>query len=357
MTDTWVFEFYNLYIPIGSTYENPVHGFRIEPLDEIEKFEENRKGSQSEYNSGLWRTAKVYVDAEDREKATEIATEVSLVFSFAQKRNVIYSRHYKEDNPDEFRVPSLVYPEIGNDNPVLINTTFGRKHRNSKLSHGFTCFLDRAFHRLREMTEDEYQDIYAALSLYEETLSTSFLPLTFLLSWFAIERLANSNYHDYLQNTGNHMFTDEEKDNFRDDLKDFIDSKYQTEELSWKQKKRLKDSLVKNFLYEHSTEEKIRLYVEEHLNLDVEGRELRELIKHYKGIRSPLVHHFRDDRLIDNPREAYKLQKVLEDVILRELGVDHYLERTLHLKQMQKPRINFQERNLGEAKYNLNLDS
>lgn len=66
---TYVFDFYNRYIPGGHQSENRPKRIRIEPLAQAEEFAEKRREDDSKYAEGDWRTAKCYTTADDESEA------------------------------------------------------------------------------------------------------------------------------------------------------------------------------------------------------------------------------------------------------------------------------------------------
>lgn len=81
MPETLVFDMQNLYIPKDEVYESEKFPIRIEPVERVEKFEDNRREEDSKYRTGYWPTAKCFIEA-DEDRAVELAEWLTYIYSF-----------------------------------------------------------------------------------------------------------------------------------------------------------------------------------------------------------------------------------------------------------------------------------
>lgn len=107
MTKTYVFDFYNLYIPRYKNYENKEFGIKIIPLKFAEEFEKNRTKFSKPYFRGGWKTAKCFIKAETEGGAREIADWLEFLYSFAQSRSVFFTSWYEYKKGKKYNPPKL----------------------------------------------------------------------------------------------------------------------------------------------------------------------------------------------------------------------------------------------------------
>ena len=94
----------------------------------------------------------------------------------------------------------------------------------------------------------------------------------------------------------------------------------------------VKKSITRNFLYEHSTLEKMILYFC-HLDLGFDNKKLRTMLGKLIGVRGDLVHNLNSKSLSKTPLLLAYLQWITEDVIFRILGFDKNMQNKLLLNQ------------------------
>ena len=94
MKQTFVFNFYNLYIPKGRPYINKELGIKVFPLKLAEDFEKNRRSSTSPFYRNGWKTAKCHIKAQEEDDARKYASWLEFLYSFAQSRSVFFLRCY-----------------------------------------------------------------------------------------------------------------------------------------------------------------------------------------------------------------------------------------------------------------------
>lgn len=333
MAETYVFDFFNLYIPDGLDYTNEWRDIRIEPLKVAEEFEEERSNMGSKHQNQYWKTAKAYIHASE-EEAKEIATWIGYIYSFAQLRSIYWRTCYPYKKGYSHRYSRTVMPKpLKNRGPPLISGII--EDNGPFYTPDLSEFIDTGIETLRDYNEDERSNAIATIDMYLSARSESQMSARFLYLWIAIERNANRNYKSFINATGNEIFTNDERNRLQKHLSSFLD-----ENLPKKQAEFLKNRLSKNYLYEHSTTEKVRFYLE-YIAGEFDDNELREILEIGKQIRNPIVHNFYGDRLAENIGLLQQLQKMLSFVIFELLGVGENLQKRLLLTHLKKPKVSY----------------
>lgn len=325
----YVFEFFNVYLPEGTVYENEEYSILIEPVDWIETFEEERREPESEYADGYWHTADCYIEAgEDRVK--ELAEWLSFIYSFAQKRDVRWTKYYPLNNPEdkktiptyEFRVDNTTLPEI-------------KFVHGPDAKPGIGDFVDVALETLDSASGQQQSRIIGGLMLFIKAAGESHWPTRFLFLWMVLESNANDNYYDYLQDYGEPIFTEGEIETIRDSaLEEFQDvfDERQLEHLAY--------VLGQSHIYEASSKTKIKIYLE-YLDIGFDIKEVLELIETARGIRNVVAHRNDDERLMNNHDIVVDLRKIVFYVLLRELGVDEQMQQRVFYPNILGPEIEY----------------
>jgi len=192
MLTTYVFEFFNLYIPKDEKYYNNEYGIKIIPNEFAEEFEKNRKNLSSKYRYGAWYTADCYIDAKKIEDAKKIANWINFIFSFAQSRNVLFHKYYeKEKGKEHSTVESKFIPIRENHNHDLI---YGIFLNASRYDRDISLFVDIALKTLKESTEEKLKLVNNTVYSYLESKNAMVIELQFLINWIALEKLSNDYY-------------------------------------------------------------------------------------------------------------------------------------------------------------------
>lgn len=212
MADRFIFEFQNLYIPEDEVYDSAEFPIRIEPVEGVEQFEEERSEDDSEYRTGYWLTARCFIEA-DEDRAQELAEWLTFVYSFFQNRDVRWNTYYPEDSPDEMRRLSTArFPldntewrfvrQVHETGPVF-NANIGR-------------LVDVALKTLDEADESHRTDILRNISLHLQAEASKFMMLKFLFRWIVLEANADRYYNRHMASQRKYLFDDKEKEQVRE---------------------------------------------------------------------------------------------------------------------------------------------
>lgn len=217
---TYVFDFYNLYIPDDHEYTNADLGIRIESLVQAEAFEEGRPDGGSKYTSGDWTTAKCYIDAADEDMALRRADWLAFLYSFAQRRRAYWDSYYpySEGYAGETERDVLI-PRIKNDKLPIIQgiTGFGLSRIDP--------FIDASLNRLDAADEDMRSDILSTVNLFLNSAARGLFSAKFLFAWIGIERTSEWNYEEWVNLPGNELVTDDERAVIKDGITDVLQDK------------------------------------------------------------------------------------------------------------------------------------
>ena len=327
MKRTYVFNFYNLYIPRREQYKNDEFGIRITPLKFAEEFAKYRRSFAKPYYRGGWKTAKCFIKAENEEDAKKLAFWVEYIYSFAQSRSVYFLAWYEYRRGKKYSSfqSRFVVP---------------RENRFSELLHGVSIkgpfytrniasFVDVSLRTLNESNKGKLKNILTAINSYNISHSETVWELKFLICWIVLEKLANTHY-DKLKSKSQ-LFSKIEKKVIKSSLSKTLDKNLKRDKrLSF-----LKRSITRNFLYEHNTFEKVRIYLES-LDLGFENRKLNAMLKSLIRVRVGLVHRLDSALLKREPQLLFYLQTIMENVIFRLLGVSKQMQSKFLLSQYNR---------------------
>ena len=324
MKKTYVFDFFNLYIPKGKKYVNKELGIRIVPLKFAEAFENERTKLSSPFSKDGWKTAKCYITAKNEDIAMGLAGAIEFLYSFAQNRSVFFTRWYKYNKGKKFfSIHSKFIEPRENRLSELIH---GVKTRGCFYSRDISIFIDISLKTLTDATLYRNTEILTTIHAYNISESQMTQELKFLIAWIALEKLTNNHYNKY--KSKNKLFT-------KGELKIIKGKLEKTLKKCLKKDERLPmitRSITRNFLYEHNTHQKILRYLDS-LDLGFDKEKVNKLFVSLIGIRAKLVHNLNSTSLAKKPQYLYYLQKIMEIVIFRLLGIDKSLQEKFLLNQ------------------------
>ncbi len=322
MNRTYVFDFYNLYIPKGKPYSNKPLGIRIVPLKNSEDFEKNRTKLSSQYRNGGWKIAKCYIKARSKDEAKKYAVWLEFVYSFAQSRRIFYLHIYEyKSGKKYFSFESKFVEPIENRFSKLI---YGIKTTGAFFTRDISEFINKALDTLNSVNGGKKAEILQTIHAYLISISQIAWELKFLISWIALEKLANEHY----QGNKKDIFTSEEIKNIKEALHKTLDKQFKND----KRVNYLKQSLSKDYLFEQNTYQKVLSYLNS-LDLGFDNKKLKKVIGNLVEIRIKLVHNLNSSKLQNKPHYLFYLQKIIEKVIIRNLGIDQNFENRLLLNQ------------------------
>jgi len=292
-----------------------------------EEFAKYRRSFSKPYYRGGWKTAKCFIKAENEDDAKKLAIWVELIYSFAQSRSVFFSDWYE-------------YKKGKKHSSFQARFVVQRENRFSELLHGVSIrgpfytrdiapFIDVSLKTLNESNKGKLKNILTAISSYNISHSEIVWELKFLICWIILEKLANSHY-DKLKSKSQ-LFSKIEKRAIKNSLSKTLDENLKGDRrLSF-----LKRSITRNFLYEHNTFEKVRIYLESH-DLGFEKKKLNAMLKNLIKIRVGLVHRLDSALLEREPQHLFYLQKIMENVIFRLLGANKQMQSKFLLHQYNR---------------------
>ena len=318
MTHTYIFDFCNLYIPKGQKYVNKEMGILIEPLKIAEEFEKNRRKVSSKYNTRDWHTAKCHIKADNEDDAVEIARGLELLYSFAQNRSVSIATYPRILEVTHNKYKDLIYA-----------TVKGRRYNRD-----ISPFIDVAIKNLIESNDKKKLEITTVIHAYLISNTAIVMELKFLILWTALEKLSNSHYNP--TNSKSKLFDKKEIKTIKKRLNSFL----------WLYSLIMRDNrlkiighnIQKTYLFNHDTEYKVFSYLKS-LDLGFDEKEIKKLLEKLMRIRGHLVHDL-DSKLLREKHEYYQsLQKIMENVILRLLGVDNSLQEQFIIYQNNRGNV------------------
>ena len=215
---------------------------------------------------------------------------------------------------------------IKNSNSELI---YGVRTRGAFYTRDISLFIDTALRTLINSEEIRRKEIITTIHSYLISHSQIVMELKFLICWMALEKLAN-NYYKKLKSK-NPMFTKVERKYIKEKLVETLDTILKGD----KRLKIIKKSITRNFLFEPTTFLKIKQYLES-LDLGFDKRKLTNLLKILIEVRTGLVHNLKSNKLIKEPELIFYLQKIMENVIFRLLGIDKNMQNKLVLNQYNR---------------------
>lgn len=320
MARTYVFDFYNLYLPDGAEYRNGAEDIWIRPLDTAEVFEANRQDPQSKYYEGDWKTAKCHIAAETEENAVEVAEWLAFLFSFAQSRRAYWDTYYPHNEgyngktTVNNRVPPISHRKI----PVIRAAVPLGNNRVDP-------FIDAALEQLRTLSETERGHIFSTINLYLSSKARDLFASKFLFAWIALESNANRNYSEYLDATGNDFVSSAARDTIQEQIRDAVHDALPDDTAAT-----MENRLTRDHLYEHRKRDKIKIYLD-HLFVDFDDGQVLEILRDADRIRNEIAHEFYDRTLLANDELLFKLHRLLVLVIFDMLDISESLLRRLIL--------------------------
>lgn len=315
-----VFPFLNLTLPEDEEYTNEDYGVRIELLDGVDEFRENHRDRTSEFSTGYYHTANVYIEQSDDE-AKQTANALSQILSFALWRDVTFFGRYPRNTEDApfLRISTATFDIDNTHIPIIRGVATGKPNPGLKLAP----FLDLALEETLSLSESERRKKLRPIWLFLEASATVSAGTEFLLLWVALESCANENYESYREDMGD-MFTDSEKEKIQNTVLDSVD-----DEFTKKQMKFLENRFGQDHLYEYGIDLKIKIYLH-YLEIGFDMDEIEAIIKKSKDIRNFVAHEGDASRLFNgNINRLGELRKILIYVIFRRLGVDKEMQERL----------------------------
>ena len=193
MNETYVFDFYNLYIPKKMKYEKLE--IKIAPLKIAKEFKTNRTKLANPHYNKDWKTAKCLIRAKTEKEAVKVASWLEFLYSFAQRRSVFFLSWYKYKNGKRYSsYQSKFIQPTENGSSVLVS---GVRTKNIFFTKDISLFINIALKKLSEAKEEERNRILVLLHALATSNSQMSFELKFLICWFALEKLANAYYSSY----------------------------------------------------------------------------------------------------------------------------------------------------------------
>lgn len=329
---TYVFDFYNLYIPEGHQYENRSKGIRIEPLAQAEEFEETRREDDSKYAEGDWKTAKCYITADDESEAQRWAVWLTFLYSFAQRRRAYWDTFYPHNQGyDGKTTEPVLVPRIRNDKLPIIGGIgpFGL--------HKQDAFIDAALDRIKNADDASRSDILSTLNLFLNSEARGLFAAKFLFAWIGVERTSEWNYQEWvnLPDRDNTFITADERDAVENGIASVLDDVLDDARAGI-----LEDRFTRGHMYEHRTQDKIRFYLD-YIEPEFDDGVIIELIREAYRTRNEVAHEFGEDRLRENKELTFKLQKVLVFIIFDLLDISGDLQQAMLLTLHDDPGVSY----------------
>jgi len=312
MTETFVFELQNLYIPEDEVYDSEEFPIRIEPVEGVKEFEEERRENGSEYGTGYWRTAQCFIGA-DEERARELAEWLSFVYSFFQMRDVRWDTYYPATSPEDIRRANTYRIPIDNTQMRFIKAV----HESGPMfNSNIGSLVGVALRTLDGLSEQDRRDVFRNISMFLQAEASNMMALKHTCLWMVLEANANRHYNRFKKSQGDVLFDEDEQNRICDVvLSEFGD------EFSDAQLRHLEWLLNRNDIYEDSSRVKILDYVE-YLDLGFDMDEVDRIIREAHEIRNRVLHQIEEQRLKNNSDILVDMRKLVMFVILRELGVE-----------------------------------
>ncbi|MFC6757690.1 MULTISPECIES: hypothetical protein [Haloarcula] len=325
-----VYPFLNLTLPENDVYTNDEYGIRIEPIEGANEFEENRRELDSEYRSGYWHTANVYID-QPKDEADKIANALSMILSFTLSRDVTFNGRFPENTEDApfLRMSTATFDIDNTNNPLVKGLITGKPNPGVKLGP----FLDVVLDEVLPLSEAERKDKLSPISQFLEAKASVFASTEFLLMWVAVESCANENYESYKESVGD-LFNEEERQRIQDIVIETAEQEFDEKKVDF-----LERRFRQNYLYEYGIDLKIKIFLE-YLDIGFDMDEIEEIVKESKKIRNLVVHEADSGKLINEELNRLgELRKILIYIILRRIGVDKKMQERLVTPMFPGPEI------------------
>lgn len=327
MATTYVFDFYNLYIPKYKKYENKEFGIKITPLKVAEEFERERTKFSKPYYRGGWKTAKCLIKSKTEKEAQKIADWLEFLYSFAQSRSVFYLHWYDYKRGKKYySAQSKFIPPRENRFTELVYAT---RVSGAVYTIDISLFIDTALKKLNSVNKTELNKILTTIRALEISKSQMPYELKFLICWSALEKLSNDYYSVY--KSKNKLFSKTELRELKFELEKTLERKLKLDSRLYLVKK----SITRNFLYEHNTLEKMILYFR-HLDLGFDEKKLQKMLESLIGVRGDLAHRLTSNSLTKKPYLLCYLQMIMENVIFRLLDIDKNMQKKFLVNQYNR---------------------
>lgn len=324
MTETYVFDFYNLYIPINTKYENKELGIKIKPLKVAEEFNKNRKKYSSKYHYDNWKTAKCFIRSDTGVNAKKIASWLEFLYSFTQDRSIFFLSWYKYKTGKKYSSRTSKKIEYRDNGSIeLISHIYTEKGYTKNIS----WFIDKLLKKLNESNEETLNIMLTTIHAYIISNSQITLELKFLILWIALEKLAN-NHYDKIKSKPK-IFDKKKRNEIKEKICKCLEISLKNEpELLFMMKK----NMEKNYLYEFNTVKKLEVYFE-FLEIGFNNKKLKAKIIILSEIRNDLTHNLTSQKLINNLGVLSDLQVILQNVIFRILEIDKNEQKKLGMAE------------------------
>lgn len=332
MTEKFVFEMQNLYIPEEEDYDSEEFPIRIEPVEGVEEFEEERKEKGSEYRTGYWRTARCFIEA-DEERARELAEWLTFVYSFFQLRDVRWDTYYPAASPDNSRRANMYRIPIDNTQIRFIR---GVHEGGPVFNSNIGPLVDEALKTLDELSEPDRRDVFRNISMFMQAEASNMMALKHTCLWIILEANANKHYNRFKKSQGDVLFDEEDQSKIRNLVLSEL-----SDEFSDAQLQHLEWLLNRNDIYEDSSRVKILKYVER-LRLGFDMDEVEQIVKEARKIRNRVLHQIDEERLKNNSDILMDMRKLVMFAILRELGVKPEWQNKLATPKVFGPESEFE---------------
>jgi hypothetical protein len=319
---TYVFDFYNLYLP--KKYKNKEFGITIVPLKFAEEFEKGINDIPKRYEYGNWKTARCIIKGKELGEIKQIATWLEFLLSVAQTRSIFFLEYYSYVRGKKYWSMDSKHVEgLKNSNFEFV---YGTLPGGAWFNREIDLFLNTALSTLNRRKNEPNNNIMELLHAYIISKSNMILDLKFLILWITLEKLANKYYRE--NNISKKLFSKEIENEIKTELKKTLENILK----GHKRMDFMKDSISRHFLYEHRTLHKIKLYLNT-LDLGFVKDELDALLEKLVVIRTNLVHDLDSAFLRTNYECYFNLGMLMEVVILRQLGINRQTQSRLLLHQ------------------------
>lgn len=312
MPETFVFEMQNLYIPEDEVYDSQEFRIRIEPIEGVEEFEEERRVDESEYGTGYWLTSLCFIEAEE-DRARELAEWLSFIYSFFQMRDVRWDTYYPAASPEDIRQANTYRIPIDNTQMRFIKAVHeGGPVFNSNIG----SLVDVALETLDGLSDPDRRDLFRNISIFLQAEATNLMALKHTGLWMVLEANANRHYNRFKKSQGDVLFDERDQGRIHELVLSEFDDEFtdaQLRHLDW--------LLNRNDIYEDSSRVKILDFVE-YLNLGFDMDEVDRIVREAHKIRNRVLHQIEEERLKNNSDILVEMRKLVMFVIMRELGVE-----------------------------------
>lgn len=319
MTETFVFDFYNLYLPKGTKYENERLGIKIEPLKLAEEFQNNRKKYSSKYHRDGWKIAQCCIKSDNESNAKKIASRVEFLYSFAQNRSVFFLKWYNAKNGKKYYSRESKMIEYRNNNSSeLISGSYNKLGYTKDIS----LFINKSLTKMSTVSEKELDVILRSLHAYNISNSQIPVELKFLTCWMILEQLSNNYYHKIKSQP---EVYDKKKINERKEkVNRCLESCFKGDS----QLSMIQRNVNKTYLYEYDTVTKLMQYFV-YLKIGFNNVVLKEKIIILSEIRNKLTHNLHSIAFTNDYSLLQDLQVICQNTLFRILDINEDVQKKL----------------------------